>query len=152
MAVIEAAHLGAIPHGQEERYRSLYIVGGEVVVNRVGSDQEVELFRNGIREFDVLVGSRTGALHRLVSYDEDAYRVRTIGHKEGLWFKALSVLEPLPEHPIYDPEAEAQFFFEAHHFVPGIALEIEAGHVLEPKQELVRPFVALGRLAAVSAV
>ncbi len=149
MVAVEAEpHLGLIPRGLESSYCAVYKIGGRLLVNKVGTADEAELFILGVRRVDDMVaGPYRHARRSLARYTHDKALVRTIYERDKHSFFAADVLEPLPGHPLYNAEAEANLFFEGHHFKPNLNRSISPEYILMPDQKLVKPYVELGRLS-----
>ncbi len=149
MVVTDLA-IGAVSEEHVADYDALHIVRGQIILNRIGTPRDAELFRIGIDEFDLLWDSQIGrtarASHHIERYIQERALVRSMKHKgtTGPRPVASSVLQPLPGHSLYNPDADARFLFEAHEFLPNYQEDIDPQ---APHPESVRGFVALGHAA-----
>lgn len=143
--MVRASHLGAVPRGQEHQFCMLHRRREESLINSAGTELGEIILRGGVVQFDVF-SCKDNLRHRLPRYVIDDCLVRSTIFRNGKgFFVAASVLEPLPEHPLYDPEAVIQLYFEAHPFIPGNP-NINPDHIMPPDIRQIEPFMGLGRI------
>jgi|GEM_PF-1450095 len=148
MTVVEALHMG-VNHSLEQHQYLLHQVDGEVMASKLGYGQDTEVFKAGVKKFDLVVGSYRHEYPNLWTAEEDQMHIRGVLHgaQQPRILEASVLLEPLPDHPLYDPAAEAQYFVSVHHLLPGRIYEIDPWRVRPHQIKIVQLVERLGRLA-----
>jgi len=154
MAIAETStrniSIGLIAHSRAGKYQLLFSTADQVAVNRVGGDKALEQFRAGLEVVDRYPddGLPYHIGHTVLrNYVDFNYRGRSVITRRGDHFIAATVLEPLADHPLYDPAATDQLYFEAHNFYNSVEDYVSPTSIFPPRGFLINPFLQLGETA-----